>query len=461
MKLKITRPSGEVESAELRENKNQYWKKYFKIMINGKTYYAMLGKKKSTHMYIDLATNIQGITYYDKYYVQKNFVDLVNLNEYCSNNIRNWRDSVERLPSENQEYLENVKPYRMDYCFGHDNSDNYKVSELDLNGMDTSFCTNMEGTFYAMKGLTRLDVSNWDVRSVTNMAYIFEWSDAIKSLDLSGWEVQNCTNFYRAFKGCYNLEVLDISNFYILEKAYITEMFENDNKLKYIIIPEYKENTFNNNLIYALMGIKSKEYEKSKKCKFLCSKKSIIEHKTSIKNSWRAAAEYMDDIKNYEIKRNKGQVEVKQIKEVKPSQLHRIELDKGFEGSGGNYWVRIEVPKGVNKIKVVGYGYNGSIYVRYLKVEEGMNVEFKNGGIYHSGGKNGNSWDAYYSAVKKSTISGNNVDNKNIFYFHSPTGKGIYSYIVKAYIEYGEEIDKLPIIDIDLVNNRKLSDILD
>ena len=89
MKLKITRPNGEVERAELRENKIPYWIKYYKITIGGKTYYAILGKKKDTHMYVDLATNIQGITYYDKYYVQKNFVDLVNLNEYCSNNIRN------------------------------------------------------------------------------------------------------------------------------------------------------------------------------------------------------------------------------------------------------------------------------------------------------------------------------------------------------------------------------------
>lgn len=69
MKLKITRPNGEVERAELSDTKSNEWTKYYKITIGGKTYYAILGKKKDTHMYVQYPNG-------DKYYVQKKYPDI-------------------------------------------------------------------------------------------------------------------------------------------------------------------------------------------------------------------------------------------------------------------------------------------------------------------------------------------------------------------------------------------------
>lgn len=69
MKLKITRPNGEVERAELSDTKSNEWTKYYKITIGSKTYYAILGKKKDTHMYVQYPNG-------DKYYVQKKYPKL-------------------------------------------------------------------------------------------------------------------------------------------------------------------------------------------------------------------------------------------------------------------------------------------------------------------------------------------------------------------------------------------------
>lgn len=77
-KLKIVRPNGEEEFAELTTDKSLVGKNYLKLDIGGVAHYAKAGEVVSTHMYV--FNGIDG----KKYYIQKEIEEPEDFREFTN-----------------------------------------------------------------------------------------------------------------------------------------------------------------------------------------------------------------------------------------------------------------------------------------------------------------------------------------------------------------------------------------
>ncbi len=95
------------------------------------------------------------------------------------------------------------------------------LTSLDISKLDTSSVTSMVSMFTACRGLTSLDVSKLDTRSVTNMSAMFDSCSRLTSLDLSGFDTRSVTNMSSMFYQCKKLTNLNISG---LDTSSVTDM---------------------------------------------------------------------------------------------------------------------------------------------------------------------------------------------------------------------------------------------
>lgn len=67
------------------------------------------------------------------------------------------------------------------------------LTSIDLEKLDVSGVTKMEGMFYGSDELTKLDLTGWDTSSVTDMESMFSSCENLKELDVSGFDTSKVT----------------------------------------------------------------------------------------------------------------------------------------------------------------------------------------------------------------------------------------------------------------------------
>ena len=102
-------------------------------------------------------------------------------------------------------------------------------NDADLNDIDVSQITDMEGLFDEFKSLPskcepkNIDISKWDVSHVNNMDNMFKDLHEF-SCDLSKWNVSKVEDFHSTFYGCKNFNS-DLSKWDVSSAKTIQTMF--------------------------------------------------------------------------------------------------------------------------------------------------------------------------------------------------------------------------------------------
>jgi|GEM_PF-6261002 len=96
-----------------------------------------------------------------------------------------------------------------------------KMTECNLDGLDTSNVTSMSRMFYFCKGLYTLDVSKFDTSQVTKMFGMFAECSYLHTLDVSKFDTSQVTTMNGMFYNCNHLQSLNLSGF---DTSNVTDM---------------------------------------------------------------------------------------------------------------------------------------------------------------------------------------------------------------------------------------------
>ena len=138
---------------------------------------------------------------------------------YCSS----WFTDCYKLTTLDISGLDTSNVTSMEYMFGGCNA----LTSLDVSGFNTSNVTNMSAMFASCRSLTSLDVSGFNTSKVTNMHAMFQSLYKITSLDVSGLVTSNVTDMGSMFSGCYLLTSLNMSGFNTSKVTDMNYMFSN------------------------------------------------------------------------------------------------------------------------------------------------------------------------------------------------------------------------------------------
>ena len=105
-------------------------------------------------------------------------------------------------------------------------------TELDLSKWDMRSATTFYVMFTICSKLKSLKISTWNTSNVTSMNAVFWYVDNLKKLDISGWTSDKCTNMSQLFGHMWALEELDLGNLKIIDN--VTELFIGNVNLKRI-----------------------------------------------------------------------------------------------------------------------------------------------------------------------------------------------------------------------------------
>lgn len=97
----------------------------------------------------------------------------------------------------------------MSYMFGSCKN----LTSLDVSNLNTSKTTNMNSMFYDCRNLNSLDVTNFNTSNVTDMSNLFKRDRRLTQLDVSSFDTSKVTTMKDMFSDCSQLTSLDVSNF--------------------------------------------------------------------------------------------------------------------------------------------------------------------------------------------------------------------------------------------------------
>ena len=137
-------------------------------------------------------------------------------------NIENYETDTENPKEENVPWYDNrtqiksirvadsqvIQPKSCAYWFASLRN----LSNLDLNGLDTSQTVNISFMFEYC-GLRSIDLSGFKTSNVTDMKYLFDGCTSLESVDISGFDTSQVKYMQCMFWHCDNLQSIDLSSF--------------------------------------------------------------------------------------------------------------------------------------------------------------------------------------------------------------------------------------------------------
>ncbi len=109
------------------------------------------------------------------------------------------------------------------------------LTSIDLSPLDTSRGEHFSTMFSFCESLTSLDVSTLNLSNATTLFGMFGNCRELGSIDLSNWSTSNVLDMSYLFYGCLSLTGLDLSSFVIQEYANVEGMFNDCERLKWVV----------------------------------------------------------------------------------------------------------------------------------------------------------------------------------------------------------------------------------
>jgi surface protein len=102
---------------------------------------------------------------------------------------------------------------------------------IDLNSVNTSGMTNVNGMFQSCQSLTSLDLSTWNTAYVTSMDSLFADCSSLTNIDVSSFNTECVTSMQSMFDCCMSLTELGLTNFNTANVTDMESMFNNCSSL--------------------------------------------------------------------------------------------------------------------------------------------------------------------------------------------------------------------------------------